>query len=249
MIKRQLTEEQQKEIQRLAKIEIAKRKELVSLKTFVFEFCLTRYRKRVLRDSAKGKPTEQLTDADFRYTQAVSAIPRFAYIERFLENLYNCEKLLVPKSRQLVITWITMAYCLWYALTHPGSNIYVQKEKESESGFGDPLDSLGSRLEFMYDKLPEEFKDKNYVKIKSPPTLFFKDHNSAIMGLAQGPDQVRGKAGSIIVVDEAAFHRELGLTLATMMPIAESGCQLILVSTANGKEAFYDTLSDGGRLC
>jgi hypothetical protein len=240
-----LTNTEKLEIRKLALVELAKK----DLKTFVFEFCKTRYRKRIVKESSRGKSPETLNDSDFIYINAIEPIPKYPYIERMLECFERYNKVAIPKSRQLLVTWVSLAYCLWYALVNQGANIYIQKEKESESGFGDPIDSLGSRLEFMYERLPNEFKDPNFQKKLSPPTLLFGSNYSAIMGVAAGPNQARGKSGSIFLIDEAAFQRFLRDTLTTLVPISESGAQIILVSTANGKESFYDTVSDGGIRC
>ena len=229
----------------LAMCELAKR----DCHTFVFEFCKTRYRKRILRDTSLGKDPQTLTDMDFIWTNVIERIPRYPYIEKMLDCLLSYNKLALPKSRQILATWVVLAYCLWYARFKKCANIYLQKEKESEAGFGDPIDSLGSRTEFLHKNLPDELKDAEFVTRISPPLLSFPESGSAVMGLAAGPNQSRGKAPSIIVVDEAAFQRFLRDTLATMIPLAETGAQIVLISTVNGKETFYDTVSDGGQLC
>jgi hypothetical protein len=241
-----ITTPDKKELLTMAKLELARR----DPKVFVFEYCFTRFRKKVLREGSKTKEVVELTDVDFVFENCTERIPRHPYIEQVIDNLQQYNQLAIPKSRQIMITWVVLAYCLWYALKNEGANIYLQKEKESESGFGDPIDSLGSRIMFIYEHLPEELRDPLFKTPKmSPPTIYFPTKGSAIMGLAAGPDQLRGKDASIVVIDEASFQRFLRDTLTTLMPIVQSGAQAVLISTANGKDSFYDTVSDGGKFC
>jgi hypothetical protein len=233
------------ELKRLVSLELAKR----DAKHFIFEYCQTRFRKRELREGRESKDRDALTELDFVYKNVQATIPRYLYIEKLVDCLGSYQQLAIPKSRQLMVSWVACAFCLWYALFQKGANIYIQKEKESESGFGDPIDSMLSRVQFIYDSLPEELKDPQFRVIKSPPTLHFGTSGSAIMGVASGANQLRGKAASIVVIDEAAMQRFLRDTLTTIMPIVQSGSQIILISTPNGKESFYETISDGGNQC
>ena len=55
------------------------------------------------------------------------------YIKDMATLFLNERLLIIEKSRQMLVTWIGMAYCLWMAMFHPGQRIAVQSKKEGDA--------------------------------------------------------------------------------------------------------------------
>ena len=192
---------------------------------FITEFCKTNYSKQG-EDGLFGTVSE--------------TIPPFDYLKKVVYHLHHSRKVAIPKSRRMLITWVVLCYCLWYVLFHEDASVYLQKLKEDDAGFADPNESLCSRVMKVYNKLPPGLKQKQELGItKKPPVINFKDTRSIIFGVAEGPDQLRGKDASIIVIDEMAMLDKNKETITTIMPIVNTGAKLICISTPNGQEYFY----------
>jgi len=162
--------------------------------------------------------------------------PNHRYL-RYLTRLFQrYDKILVPKSRQVMVSWIFCALCLWYALTHKGSLIIIQKVTAEDAN--DMLD----RVKFIYNHLPVELKfdDANQIYGK----LEFPTMNSRIIIAKQGKDQVRGKTCSILFSDEMSHQEESDEAYFASKPSIDGGGKYIGVGTPNGENFFYYLVHD-----
>lgn len=170
-------------------------------------------------------------------------MPNYPYLKRIIRHICRNKKIAIPKSRRLLVTWVVLCYCLWYALNHNNASIYIQKIKEDDAGFADPNESLCAKIMKVYERLPKALKQSVDPGItKKPPVISFKDTFSTIVGVAEGPDQVRGKGASIIVIDEMSMldPTKNRAMLKTILPIVDAGAKLICISTPRGQEVFYE---------
>lgn len=170
----------------------------------------------------------------------IKKIPMDKDYLRELAELYTTESLiLVEKSRQMMVTWLTIAYCLWVAMFHEGRRVFVQSKKEKDANAN--ID----RAKFIYSKLPKEMRMK--YKANEPMAylkLEFGKHNSIIEGTPQGPDQLRQYTASVIFSDEMAFQEKAESAYIAAQPTIMGGGQFIGVSSPNFKEFFYRTSHD-----
>lgn len=127
------------------------------------------------------------------------------WIEWFIERWKNREPGLTDKSREMGLSWLTVAVASTLCLFHQGMVIGMGSRKEEYvDKKGDPKSLLFKARQFI-SNLPDEFigsweerKHAPYMRIEFPDT------NSVITGEA-GDNIGRGARASIYIVDEAAF--------------------------------------------
>lgn len=153
--------------------------------------------------------------------------------------------LIIPKSRQILITWLLSALHLWAFLFHRGKEIYFQSKKETDAN--DVLE----RAKFIYDKLPNEMIQQSPVlKIGgkwSYCKIFAESKGlnaySKIRAIPQGQDVLRGKTISELFSDETAFQDKSKEAYEASKPAIDGGGKYTSASTANGKNFFYQQVT------
>lgn len=168
----------------------------------------------------------------------IKSLPKKEYLKE-LSNLFLIERLLlIEKSRQMLVTWMGMAYCLWLAMFHQGKRIFVQSKKEQDAN------NLIDRIKFIYEHLPDWFKEKYKANPFSYLKLEFGKWNSIIQGIPQGAEQLRQYTVSLVFSDEMAFQEKSEEAFIAAKPTITGGGQYIGVSTPNFKEFFYRLIQD-----
>jgi hypothetical protein len=109
--------------------------------------------------------------------------------------------MLVPKSRQLMISWISMAFLLWVDMFVDGSYCIVQSKKVEDSAY------QLTRVEYMYDNLPVIFHDHVGKPGGRKSTKKFRTTNASwIEAVPSGGDVVRSRVPTVFFSDESAFQ-------------------------------------------
>lgn len=155
------------------------------------------------------------------------------FIKRALENKY----LIVNKSRQMGVSQVAGAFCLWYAMTKPKKEIIVISLNQSEAEY-----FMDKRVLEIYEDLPKFVR----TKITRKASDEFKFANmSKINALANTKKALRGRSPNVVFIDEMAFQTQAQEMITSAMPALQMGEHLILVSTPNGTkgtgEFFYKT--------
>jgi len=167
----------------------------------------------------------------------IKKFPDKEYLHTVLKIVHAEPKVIIPKSRQMMISWLLCAYCLWRALFLKAQLIFIQTLKEGEA------DKLVKRCLEMYRRLPSWMKavypkKSAYCRLEIPKT------NSVIQGIPQGADIIRGNVSSFLFFDEAAFQPEFALAYQAAMPAVEGGGKVAIVSTPNHKNFFEALVND-----
>ena len=139
--------------------------------------------------------------------------------------------LAVEKSRQVMVTWLTLAYCLWRAKFKQHQLIMVQSKREDDAKKlvcvkEDELDS--ARLTFMESHLPDHMKS---MTTATKCNAFFAS-GSHVWGIPQGGSIIRSHTPSMLMSDEAGFQPEFGEAYSATLPAIRGGGQAIFVSSA-----------------
>ena len=135
-----------------------------------------------------------------------------------------------------MLTWLMCWTNLWLAMFHEGAACFLVSEKEGKSA------ELVQRCEFMFDHIPEARMLKPKVRSKYC-LLEFPGLHSYIMGIPEGPSQLRQYTGTSVLFDEYAFWQSAKETLGAARPILENGGRLAIVSSVQDG-AFYDLCFD-----
>ena len=153
--------------------------------------------------------------------------------KEWLEN----QRVIIPKSRQILITWLMVALHLHLYMTKKGQNIFFQNKKESDAN-----DTL-SRAKFIYNNLPEKMKEICTNKSMAYCKMEAKDDGlnaySKIRAIPQGADILRLHTASAILSDETAFQEKAEESYTASKPTIDGGGKFTSVSSANGENFFY----------
>lgn len=178
---------------------------------------------RWIRDEVKTKDEHEKI-------QPVKSFPILPYVEPMIK-MFNTETVvLVVKSRQMMISWLACAYGLWMAQFFSHQLILVISEKFDKSA------ALVNRMRFIYERqspwLLNLHPPEKYVGDMPQGTLSLAN-GSKVIGLPEGPDQVRMHTASLAIIDEADFHLTFKKTYEACLPAVHGGGKLIAMSTVN----------------
>lgn len=159
-------------------------------------------------------------------------VPRKAYIHEAMRVWQEESRLLIPKSRQVMISWMMVLCHLWLGMTKRGQLIFFQSKKEEDA------DKLVDRAWGVYQRLPEWMR-KRVPAVHSKCNLKFPGNDSRIQGIPEGMDQIRSNTASAIFSDESAFQPEFGSAFAAAQPAVEGGGRFTAASSSKVGE-FWD---------
>lgn len=183
------------------------------------------------------------------------------YLKILFLYMLSCDKLLVPKSRQIMASWAVAAYDVWSAMSAKYRKVLFQSKKEGDAqalvteGKKNPS---GGRMDFIVQHLPDWLKDENIAggagnlvgKLVFSPDATDSNgipvpwQGSQIEAIPGGPDQVRSKTSSKITIDEGAFHDDLGKTITACKPSIDGGGQLHIISSVDAGSDFNTAVLD-----
>ncbi len=150
---------------------------------------------------------------------------------RYLLNEYATYRLLiVPKSRQVLVTWLTAAFLVACALLNKTElSIYQTKREDDAIAFME-------REFFLYNHLPgwlQKIRPKQPPQRENKMKLELITQNSRIHGVPSGGDVVRMHTIRRFVADECNFQPEAKASLRAMAPALGDVGQAIYMSSAN----------------
>ena len=166
----------------------------------------------------------------------------FPYVREIWGELTTYNKIVIAKSRQMMVSWILCAFCCWWARTKPNQAIYFQSQKDEDANAMVALPGqIYGRCQFIESNLPGFLRQA----CKATEGKLTYPNGSFIQALAGGADQVRGKVASLIVEDEFAFQPEARGVYTAASPLIQKGAKFIAVSTPNGAEGMFAHLFFG----
>ena len=181
-------------------------------------------------------------------SDSVKRFPDLPYLEALWREIDEHQRVVVAKSRQLRVSWLLAAFCVWFARFHSHKLILWQTQKEEDANAmvclpGSEKDSgYAARMQFILRHLPPWLKG---TWRESEGELSCKDTGSTILALPGGAHQVRGKTASMIVEDEFAFQSEQAGVYQAVAPLIQKATKFIAVSTPNGRANQFSDLYHG----
>ena len=156
----------------------------------------------------------------------VSRFPPLAHLRLVFHRCFTETKLVIDKSRQMVMTWLLMAYYLYRCQFGEFEEIIVQTKKEIDADL-----NLIKKAEFMANSQRTWLRPVvkgAYCKLVFPGT------HSSMRGLAGGTgagDQIRSANPSRGFIDEGGFMDDFEECRTAFLACCTD---LKIVSTANG---------------
>ena len=154
----------------------------------------------------------------------------YPFQKRIIDAVENNRFNILRKFRQAGCTTIASAYSLWMILFQKHKSIIILSKGDAEST--EVLD----RIKLMYDELPSFLKpgivedNKHTLKLAT---------QSIIKSRPSGKQSGRSLAGSMLIIDEAAFIENIDSIWAAVYPIISTGGRAFVLSTVNGIGNWY----------
>jgi hypothetical protein len=159
----------------------------------------------------------------------------YPFQEECIESFVKYKKNIVLKSRQLGLSTITSAYCLWMAVFQRDVNICIMATK-LEVG-----KNMIQKIRVAFKMLPEWMLEA--LKITDPESESVKyikfSNGSKITAIPTAADAGRSEALSLLVIDEAAHIENFAELWTGLFSTLSTGGKAIIFSTPKGKGHFF----------
>jgi hypothetical protein len=150
-----------------------------------------------------------------------------------VHELHDGRAVIVLKARRLGLSWIFLAYALWLAITQQGVRVLILCKTEGDAS------ELLDRIRRMRDRLAADPVSAHILD--GLQTKKARDHvtaldigDSTIKALVGTPAAARSETAGLVLLDEFAFQRGAGEIWRAVLPTAEGGGRIGVVSTGNG---------------
>lgn len=166
----------------------------------------------------------------------IKPFPPEPYLKRIVEVWLQEKKLVLPKSRRMLISWLFICLHVWLLLFHKHEHIYFAARKEGRDESQGSLE-LVKRAKFVINNL-RSFKPP--ITEQKRGRIYCPSTQSEIVAVAEGANQLRQLAATAIFADELAFWEKAQETYAAAMPTIEASGRFTGVSSAH--PGFFERL-------
>lgn len=171
--------------------------------------------------------------------------PAFPYLEEVCAAWQARENTIVEKSRQMTVSWTTMALVAWTLIFEPDVTTFVGSRTQTEvddGGVNSTVNSLLGKVRFVLDRVPAwlvtanpavQWHETNYklLRVTAP------HHNGFVAGESANPQMGRGGTYTRALLDEMAFNEYADAAFTSLRQTTRCFWG---VSTPNGKQnAFF----------
>lgn len=181
----------------------------------------------------------------------VKLFPDLTYLRYLIrEVLHGGEPIeYIIKSRQIMMSWVCVAYISWICRFHPYAYCYIQSKKEPDARemlyANDPK---RGRLNLIEQNLPWWLRDQ-YVIDRHPMKWITGDvkfaassgnypNGSVVTALAQGPSQIEGHVPRFFFSDESSLQQLWETTMGAIKPTIQKDAKLVCVGTSRPPSDF-----------
>jgi hypothetical protein len=171
--------------------------------------------------------------------------PDKEYLKLFTDLWLKEPLILIPKSRQMMLSWVVVGSYLWDTRFKKGRLNFFQSKREEDA------DDLVRRAKHIWDNEPKflkRYRDfSGFHELRCNPQnkgnhtycrLAFPDTYSEIRGIPQGGDIIRMHTASGIFSDEMAFQPEAQSAYTAAKPTLSANGRWTGVSTAEDDSFF-----------
>lgn len=140
---------------------------------------------------------------------------------------------IVLKARQIGWSTLVACYSLWLCFFWPDRQIVMLSKGDREA------QSLLSKATYAYARMPAWMQKRGPKRLDRNLKKMTFANGSAIESMPSKEDPARGKAVTLVIVDEWAFLENPEDAWASIEPITDVGGRVIGLSTANGSGDFF----------
>lgn len=165
------------------------------------------------------------------------------YIRELWSVLEREQSVVVAKSRQMMVSWILAARCVFHARSRPNQAVFWQTKawEDAVAMVCMPSGGFQGRCQYIEDSLPRWLR----MEYKPSEGRMQYPNGSIIQALSGGADKVRGKVVSLLVEDEFAYQDDQDGVYTAVSPLIQKGSKVVFVSTPNGSGNMFATLYHG----
>ena len=160
--------------------------------------------------------------------------PDYPFLKDTARSLTANRLVLIPKSRQMMISWIMCALTLFRVL-NGGLHMLLSKNQFS-------ADELLKRICFVFDHLPGKLNLNTLVRNRSELAIAGRGRIISLPATEDGP---RMHTPTSVFWDEMAFTPNADRIWSALKPCLDNQADFTGVSTPNGSEGIYAQLVDG----
>ena len=154
-------------------------------------------------------------------TQPIAPFPAKEYFAVVLKYLLECPKVFIPKTREMMTSWLVCGYVAWQMQWFPGMVWVLQSQKEDKAADLVNYVRMLYRLQDPWMKQRVKVVADNYTELKL-------SNGSKVTGIPQGADQWRSHHPHGAVFDEASHLTEVEACYNIVAPVAR---QIIAISS------------------
>lgn len=143
----------------------------------------------------------------------VELFPAKEYLRTVSDDWCRNLKYVVSKSRQLMVTWLTVALHLHLAMNNGHQQIVCQSQKEIDADL-----EMIQRAFFIWEHLPSWMKKYSSCKYSFGKLVFA--NKSLMWGVPAGADQLRSHVPNAWLADEFAFMPNAEEAYTAALPCA-----------------------------
>lgn len=158
----------------------------------------------------------------------------FDYQEQLVKDYQEHRFNVVLKARQLGISEVTAAYALWLMMFHRNKNILVMASK------AETAKNIIKKVKMAMSKLPDWLLIAD--EITNNRLSVELSNGSQIKAIATSDDAGRSEALSLLIIDEAAFVKNLDDLWTGLLPTVTAGGNIIILSTPCGVGNKFHTI-------
>jgi len=176
-------------------------------------------------------------------TEPYARFPDKPYFPYLFYLLRTERRLLLPKSREMGLSWAVIGYAVWLCQFFERTRVIVQAQKLEKvidlvSGRGNP-----GYARTLYEQQDQFLKDRHPLikpSTEMPGDMLAWANGSTLHGVPSGADQIRQYRPTVAIFDEAAHLDEFAESFGAAEPVAS---QIIALSSA-APSYFGDLSSD-----
>ncbi len=174
--------------------------------------------------------TEYVKTQDPQADKPVRAWPKFKFLEKVFNAFVKFSRVVVPKSRQMLLSWAICVYALWIVLFQDNRLVMIQSEKQ------DKARHLIARINFILRHLPAFVFPCRYDAKLDKIEFFHDQGTSTVWAVPSGPQQIASFSPTCVIFDESALQDELRAAHQAALPAVRSGGQMIDVSSVRSPD-------------
>ena len=163
--------------------------------------------------------------------RGVAHFPDWYYLHRLVGASCRERFLLVPKSRQMLVTWTMVALAVWRAMFREhGVLLFLSRNERC-------AEELLERARFILDHLPRALRPR--LSSNSKEEIAFRTLGSRLLSLPASPNGPRMYSPSSVFWDEMAFTPYDEPIWAALKPALDSGGRFVGVSSSGGPNNLF----------